>query len=303
MPNPLEDLQANMWVLAALGRLARQGLLDSPAAADDALAVAAQRLLIAAGLLEPDPVRPSQSLLASLPPDVPAAAHGGLVASTLQLAGTLAGGDPAVWSPEDPETIRSYGLVSGIAVNHVLRRVLANVPGFPNRLDRPGAAFLDVGVGAAGISIELCRRHPSLKAVGLDINPPSVRVGRDAVSAAGLTNRIEVREQSVTEFEEVAAFDLIWVPQPFLPPPVLVAALPRLHRSARPGAVVVMGLAHTAEGGLLGAAGDVQYLMLGGGRMSPGTAGQLLEDAGFLDVRVMTFFGTPLMVARRREVD
>ncbi|MFR9780856.1 SAM-dependent methyltransferase [Micromonospora sp. MS34] len=240
MARSLNDVQANVLVLGALGRLARQGLLDQPAPVDDPVAAACQRLLIATGLLAPDPVRPNESLAAVLPPGVPLAALGGYVAATLQLATALSAG-ATTWSPDEPEVVRFFGQANGPAVNHILAQLLTDVPGFPDRLDRPGAAFLDVGAGAAGISIGLCRRHPELAAVGLDINPLSVRVARSAVATAGLNDRIEVREQSVTDVYEVGAYDLLWVPQPFLPPAVLAAALPRLRRSARPGAVLVMG--------------------------------------------------------------
>ncbi|MET7808855.1 class I SAM-dependent methyltransferase [Micromonospora chersina] len=302
MTRSLNDVQADVLVLGALGRLARHGLLDRPAPVADSVAAACQRLLIAAGLLAPDPVRPTESLAAVLPPGVPLGTLGGYVTATLRLATELSTG-ATTWSPDEPEVIRFFGQVSGVAVTRVLAQLLTDVPGFPDRLDRPGAAFLDIGAGAAGISIELCRRHPGLAAVGLDINPLAVRVARDAVTNAGLDDRIEVREQSVTDVDENDAYDLIWVPQPFLPPAVLAAALPRLHRSARPGAILVMGLAAAPGDAVPGAAADVEYLLLGGGGMAPADATDLLTGAGFVDVRAVTRFPAPLMVARRAGQD
>lgn len=302
MSNPLEDLETQVWVLGALGRLARQGLLEAPAPADDPLAVAAQRLLVRAGLLDIDPVRPSASLSASLPPWLPSRSLSSFATATLALVSAFARGDAGGWREEDPEVIRFYGEISGRVVTRLLAEAISGLPGFPDRLDEPGAAFLDVGAGACGICIELCRQHPKLSAVGLEINPPSLAIGRKTVATAGLADRIEVRDQSVTEIDDEAAYDLLWVPQPFLPTPVLTAALPRLHRAARPGAVVVMGLAEpSGDGNLTAAAAEVGNLMAGGGQMPAELAAGLLARAGFVDIRPVGQQGHTVLVARRAD--
>jgi hypothetical protein len=52
---------AQLWVVAAVGRLAGQGLLEYRADSADPVAVAGQRLLIAAGWLDADPFGPSEA--------------------------------------------------------------------------------------------------------------------------------------------------------------------------------------------------------------------------------------------------
>lgn len=299
MSNPLDDLQTQLWVLAALGRLARQGLLDRAAPPEDPLAVASQRLLIEAGWLEANPVGSSSRLRSAVPPGLPLDAPAFYVSDLLTLVRRYAEGTCEGWSQQDPDIIRWYGRVSGVAVPAAFTRAFAELDDFPERLTEPGAAFLDVGVGAAGISITLCRTYPQLRAVGLDISPAAIAVARDETKAAGLADRIEIRHQSVTDVDDLDAFDLIWVPQPFLSSPVLLAALPRLRRAARPGAAVVMGLATNDDHGLPGASADLHHLMLGGGTMSIETAGQLLTNAGFADAKALQVDGNTAMVAIR----
>jgi SAM-dependent methyltransferase len=82
-----------------------------------------------------------------------------------------------------------------------------------------------VGTGAAGALIALCRAHAGLRAVGVDISAAMVAAAREQIAVAGLGGRAEIREQSVAAIEDAGAFDLLWVPQAFLPEPVLAQAL------------------------------------------------------------------------------
>ena len=55
------------------------------------------------------------------------------------------------------------------------------------------ANVLDVGAGTAQIPIELCRRHPTVRVVAIDMAEHMLRVGRTNVERAQLTERIELR--------------------------------------------------------------------------------------------------------------
>jgi methylase of polypeptide subunit release factors len=158
--------------------------------------------------------------------------------------------------------------------------------------------LLDVGVGGAGICITMCQRHRELRAVGLDVSPSAIAVARDEVAAAGLAERIEIREQSVVDIDDLAAFDLIWLPQPFLPWPVLAQAMPSLYRAARPNGALVMLLATNQYDGPLGASVDVRNHVVGGGSIAPETAESLLAGAGFDAVQALQLSGGIVMLAR-----
>lgn len=298
-PDAMEEVLAHLWVLASAGRLAARGLLEAPAPADDPVAVASQRLLVEAGWLAEDPIRPSDRLLAAVPPGLSVASLAGYVPELLAHASRFADGVAPGWAESDPELIRWRGASSKMVVNNIFTRCYPSLPGFPDRLSAPGAAFLDVGVGAGGIAMEMCRQFPELRVVGLDISPPALAVARADVLAAGLADRIDVRAQSVAEIEDVDAFDLMWVPQPFLPPPVLDEALPRLHRAARAGAALIMVIQSHQHTGLAAHAADLHNLMNGGGTLRPADAERLLTAAGFASVDTVTWPGWTVMIALR----
>jgi ubiquinone/menaquinone biosynthesis C-methylase UbiE len=52
---------------------------------------------------------------------------------------------------------------------------------------------LDVGAGTAQIPIELCRRHPTVRVVAIDMAQHMLEVGRRNLDIAGLADRIEMR--------------------------------------------------------------------------------------------------------------
>jgi SAM-dependent methyltransferase len=296
---PADDPTGQLWVVATIGRLASQGLLERPADSTDPVAVAGQRLLITAGWLDADPFGPSERLRSLLPAGAPLAAISGFVRELLAMLSRYAEGAAAGWAETDPELIRSRGAASGAVVLSLLERCRPYLPGLAERLDRPGAAFLDVGTGAAGAVIAMCHAHAGLRAVGVDTSALAVTVAREQVAAARLSNRAEIREQSVAAIEDVDAFDLLWVPQAFLPEPVLAAALPRLHRAARRGAGLVMAISTNSDTGVSGAVTDLRNLMTGGGTLSPQAAGTMLQTAGFSGVEMVVFPAGTVMVARR----
>jgi len=294
---PASDPTDQLWVVATAGRLAGQGLLERPAESTDPVAVAGQRLLIAAGLLETDPFGPSDRLRSLLPAGAPLTAVNWFVRELLAMLSRYAEGAAAGWAETDPELIRARGATSGEVFLSILEQCRAYLPGLPERLDRPGAAFLDVGTGAGGIVIAMCRAHEGLHAVGLDISAVAVTAARGQVAEAGLGSRAKIREQSVAAIEDVDAFDLLWVPQLFLPEPVLAQALPRLQRAARPGAGLLMPILTNSHTGVRGAATDLRNLMTGGGTLSAQAARTMLRTAGFSRVETVDLPAGTVIVA------
>ena len=82
---PAGDPTGQLWVVATLGRLAGQGLLEHRADRTNPVAVAGQRLLIAAGWLDGDPFGPSERLRSLLPAGAPLAAVHGFVRELLAM--------------------------------------------------------------------------------------------------------------------------------------------------------------------------------------------------------------------------
>ncbi len=184
------------------------------------------------------------------------------------------------WAESNRELVRFRGRTSGGIVRAIMGRCCGEALA-------DAGSLLDVGVGAAGIPIRLCGEFPGLRAVGIDVSPVAVEVAREEVAASGFGDRIEIREQSVGELAEVEAFDLVWVPQQFIPREVLVEALPRVLRAMKGGGTLVMAL---------GRAGELENLMFGGGTLGDEEAVGLLEGNGFVDVRV---WGGDVVTGRR----
>jgi hypothetical protein len=86
------DPTGQLWVVATLGRLAGKGLLERPADSTDPVAVAGQRLLIAAGLLDAGPFGPSGRLRSLLPAGAPLASIHGFVRELLAMLSRYAEG-------------------------------------------------------------------------------------------------------------------------------------------------------------------------------------------------------------------
>jgi len=296
---PAGDPTGQLWVVATLGRLAGQGLLERRADRTNPVAVAGQRLLIAAGWLDGDPFGPSERLRSLLPAGAPLSGLYGFVRELLAMVSRYAEGAGPGWAETDPGLIRSRGAASGAVVLSILDRCRQYLPGLAERLEVPGAAFLDVGTGAGGVVIALCRAHAGLRAVGVDISAAMVAAAREQVAAAGLSGRAEIREQSVAAIEDAEAFDLLWVPQAFLPEPVLAEALPRLHRAARRGAALVMAVSVNSDTGVGGAVTELRNLMTGGGTLSAQAASTMLQAAGFSEVEAVVLPAGTVMVAHR----
>lgn len=296
--DPLEELLSALWVLAALGRVAGRGLLGRPAPAGDRLDVVSQRLLVEAGWLEPDSLRPSERWTSVMPPGAPPTALSGVVTEFLTTALRYVRGAPPGWVADDPELIRWRSKASGGVIGALITDVLTDLPAVAQRLDEAGATFLDVGVGGAGISIALCRQHPQLRVVGVDVNPAALAVAREDVAAAGLEARIELRQQSVADIDDVKTFDLIWLSQSFFPHEVLIRALPALRRAVRPHAALLMLTATPSEAGVVGTSTELGHLVTGGGTMTAADARALLDRSGWVEVTTKPALGGVLALAR-----
>jgi 2-polyprenyl-3-methyl-5-hydroxy-6-metoxy-1,4-benzoquinol methylase len=138
------------------------------------------------------------------------------------------------WIHTDPEILQAQGR-SGRAATRELAEVFPLLPGLQERLQSPGATFLDVGLGVGIVSIELCRIYPTLRVVGLEPCQAPAAEARRNIAAAGVEDRIELRSQRVEELTDQAVFDLAYFPQVFMPVDVVGEGLQRVQAALRPG--------------------------------------------------------------------
>ncbi len=198
-------------------------------------------------------------------------------------AGTL---DVGGWLHEDPEILRAQGVSSGAAVP-ALAKAFPLLGDLAERMERPGAAALDVGTGVAAIAIALCRRFEHLRVVGLEPASAPLAEARRNVVAAGLEQRIELRAQRVEDLADEAAFDFCFLPSVFLSTPALRSGLAAVLRALRPGGWVVMSTLGAPGDALAPALSRLKATLWGSEALAPAEVARLCEEAGYAEVRIV----------------
>lgn len=116
------------------------------------------------------------------------------------------------------------------------------------RLVQPGCTVLDVGCGSGVLAIGACVVGAG-SAVGIDIAPAAVPVGRANAAANGVTSRVEFSTTALADVE--GNFDLVVAN---ILAPTLVAMAADLQRVLAPGgALVISGILTSAHDHVLNA--------------------------------------------------
>lgn len=204
------------------------------------------------------------------------------------------------WSGADRELVTRQGRASRAVAEHIARDLLGSMPSAQAAFASGSARFLDVGVGIGAISIRLCQLYDGLTCVGLDVLEEPLALAAEELERHRLTDRVELRRQSVTELSDEAEFDLAWLPQPFIPRSAIEEAGRRVHAALRPDRWVVMPVAATTEPDPFEAAVFAHTArMFGGGPMDPSEAAGVLAAAGFVDGTATSWRGQAFVLARR----
>lgn len=90
------------------------------------------------------------------------------------------------WRHVAAEVIRAQAGLSFEMMSRMLAPLSVMWPELGALLERDGSRYLDVGVGAAGGAIALCKHFPRLRCVGIDPHRAAHLEARAAVTAAGL---------------------------------------------------------------------------------------------------------------------
>jgi SAM-dependent methyltransferase len=292
---PLEDtireLAGSAEALAAVGAALRLRLGHERA--DPAVMGALDDVIDALGLREAVESKPAAELEAALAP---------IRALAVQATDLL--NDPwraPGWSYTDIDLLESQGRTSATFAAIFESAVAPGLAGLSERLAAPGAVFLDVGVGVAGLAVAMCRTWPELRVIGIDPWEPALELARRNAASAGLSDRIELRHQRLEDLADSDSVDLCWLAAPFLPRSALAAGLQRVAEALRPGGWAVIG---TYRGGddLASALAKLRTARSGGATLSAAQAEALLGAAGLADVA--TFAVDPgiktLLIAARR---
>jgi precorrin-6B methylase 2 len=190
------------------------------------------------------------------------------------------------WSYEDPVILLSLGRASA-SIATIIAKIAPTLDGLEAALARDGAAFCDVGAGVGALSIAMCRVWPGLRVVGVEPWQPSLRIAEQEISAAGLSDRIDLRPIAVEDLHERDAFDAVWLAGPFLPEAVVPVAIERAHTALRPGGWLLFGAFAAPPGPLAAHLTALRVVRSGGTPLVPGVAVERLKRAGYVDVRAV----------------
>jgi len=191
----------------------------------------------------------------------------------------------AGWTSADPDLLDSAGEVTR-GFPHALARFAPQLDGLAVRLEAPGAAFLDVGVGVGHLAIAMARRWHHLRVLGVDPFAPALARARDRVAAAQLGDRVELSAQPVEDLADEAAFDLAWVPAPFIPDAVMCRVIARVRDALKPGGWLLVAVATSGED-LRGAAMSLRVARFGGRAATRDEVFALLHESGLTDIRAL----------------
>ena len=294
----VRELTDAVWVLSALAPVLSSGL-EGPFSVDDRAA----RVLADYGLLEAaeSGLLPRAAFVEAFGGQARAVADG--IRASLGQAATAAfrdghGGD---WGAFADEILAAQGRASARGGQGFAVFVVPVLDGLAGRFAAGDGVLLDVGVGVAELACAFCQAVPGARVVGIDPLPRAIELAAATVASHGLAERVQLRCQGVEELTDEEAFDLAWLPLPFIPPAAVREGLPRVLRALRPGGWLLLPAA-AVEPGASGEIARWQVHMFGGTLLSDHERTELLRAAGFESPTPLSTPPGPLppLVAARR---
>jgi predicted O-methyltransferase YrrM len=246
----ISRFQAATDALAALG--ARLGLGDGDTVAPEILA-ALDEVVAAAGVTDVDGLEPQQRAMLA-----------GLIRTMFAQSADLLG---------CPTRDSGWSYTTLLAGSGELNGV---------------SSFLDIGTGVGLLAVSAARVWPGCTVTGIDVWAPSLELARRNVSAAGLGDRIEIRDQDLLDLDEVDRYDCVWLPTFFFGRDVLAVALPKIIAATRPGGHVVAAYYEPPPDPLPRTTMRLRTIRDGGSVLDADGAAELLRDAGCQDVHPLT---------------
>jgi Methyltransferase domain len=323
--NPLEfrgftfDLSVSVWTFAALGVLFESGLatelleprsLEELAARVPKLSAARIERCLAlsattgAVRLENGRYQLAEATRCFAGPPQRSGLEGELRGQLMQALAFLDAardGNNAGWSHSDRSMLQAQGDASSGFAPMFKANMLASLGDLGERLARPGAKLLDVGVGVGALAIAMCRAFPTLGVVGVDTSSTPLAIARENIEQAGLAARIELKELAVEALTDEVVFELVWLPSFFVAEKALPAAVARVHAGLKPGGWLLMPIGVNGGDERQRATLSLVCELWGGPALSVAEAQTLLQGRGFSQVRCMQgpAWAPALMVAQR----
>ena len=187
-------------------------------------------------------------------------------------------GRPHGWTFTDPAILQGWGRGSAV-VPGTLAAAVPELAGV--------RSFLDVGSGVGLLAIAAAGVWPQATVVGIDVWGPSLEAAAANIEAAGLGDRVTLRDQDVAAVDDKDAYDCVWFPTFFVTEPVLEAAVPRLYGALRPGGWLVLARMAPPPQPLSQAVAALRTIRGGGTDFDAKRLAAALDAAGCTEVRVL----------------
>ncbi len=269
----IRRLNQSLLSLAAIGgalKLQGAGLEAHPAVADEMAAA-----LIAMGA----------PTVTNLSPDETAQGLGLIRTFFIEARDLLEAPDRAPgWTYEDPAILQGIGSSSAGMVER-MTRLADERPWLAELLARKGAV-LDIGTGVGGVALAAAGAWPAKTVLGIDLWAPSLVLAEQNRTGHSCAGRVAFRNQALQDFADTDAFDLIWLPTPFISGDVVMQALPSLLRALRPGGGIIAGVLPSPPDPLGHALARLRTIRNGGHPWSCDGMAELLTRHDFDSVEV-----------------
>jgi SAM-dependent methyltransferase len=221
-----------------------------------------------------------------------------LVQATTMVDAAVRGDAERGWRHVDPVLLEAQGALSSGFPPIFKAELVPSMGDLGERLQRPGACFLDVGVGVGALAIAMCRTWPNLAVVGIDPYDVPLALARQNVDRAGLDGRIALRRVAVQDLTDESSFELAWIPIVFIPAPAVDLAVARVRRALKEGAWIILPVMGEAGDERQRAVSALQNELRGGALLKASDLEAILHNAGFAEIR--TFAGPPTLTIGRR---
>lgn len=206
----------------------------------------------------------------------------------------------AGWSHTDLDYLHDIGILSATFAKVLAKEVFPRMEGMEARLAAT-PRFLEVGTGVAAFTIQMCRLWPKMRVVGLEVLEPSFESAVENIDDAGLSERVELRHQSVTELSEKELYDVAWLPLSFFKRELIEVAIQKVFTALQPGGWVVASTVSIPGSDLKAAVSRLVGPLWGGHGIHAEDVAFLLEKNGYQQVkRIPMAPGVqPIIVGRR----
>ncbi len=190
------------------------------------------------------------------------------------------------WRHRNPEILCSQGRLSSVEMAKMFEnRILPRLDGLSCRLATDTAHFLDIGTGVGCLALAMASRWPCLRVVAMEPFGPPLAEARRNFENSPLSDRIELRPSGLEELIDERLFDLVWLPQMFVPGKLFRQGLGPVWRALRPGGWIWLSALNESGTKLRFAISQLRNVVWGGDPIRAADLKSLLCEARFTEIQ------------------